>query len=149
MSTEVFLMEKVANLGNEGDVVKVADGYARNYLLPRNLAAPVTEGTRRQLAKLQAEREEAQKAAAEAAQALSKQLEGVSVTLAMKTSDGERLYGSVRAAQVAAALAEQNFTIDEHQIELPEEVKELGVFEATINLDSAQSAVVKVWVVEE
>ena len=149
MAMEVLLMKTVASLGTEGQVVRVADGYARNFLFPKKLAAPVTEATRRQLATRQRAREAAEREAAVQAQALAAKLAGVSVTLAVKTSDGEHLYGSISPADVAEALKPQGFDIDRQRIELPDHIRELGVFEAKIRLAAEQEATIKVWVVEE
>lgn len=149
MAKEVILMAAVKDLGREGDVVSVKDGFARNYLLPRKLAAPVTEVTRRQLAKIQRLRQSAERDAAAAAQVMAAKLSGVSVTLAMKTSDGEHLYGSVGAADIATALKAQSFEIARDAIDVPEHIKELGVFDAKIRLAAGIEATIKVWVVEE
>ena len=149
MAMEVMLMQAVADLGNEGAVVRVSNGYARNFLFPRKLAAPVTETARRQLEKLKREREEAQKVLAAEAAALSGRLSGVSVTLAVKTSDGEHLYGSVGAAEIVTALASQGFTVERSAVEIPEVIKELGVYEVKVKLAAGQEATIKAWVVEE
>ena len=149
MATEVFLMADVANLGSEGEVVTVADGYARNYLLPKQLAAPVTEATRRRLVKLQGEREDAKLEATADARKLAKKLEGVSVTIPVKTVEGEKLYGSVGEVEIAAALKQQGFDFDRSQIVLAETIKELGVFEVIIKLQPGVDATVKAWIVEE
>lgn len=149
MAKDVFLMQTVASLGKEGDVVKVADGYARNFLFPRKLAAPVTEATRRQLAKLQREREAARRESAAQATAAAAKLAGVSVTLAVKTSDGEHLYGSVSVSDIAAALKTQGFDVDRSMVEIKDPIKELGVFEVKVRLLAETEATIKVWVVEE
>jgi large subunit ribosomal protein L9 len=149
MATEVILMDAVKDLGKEGEVVKVKDGYARNFLFPKNLAAPVTEGTRRQLAKLQQERAEAAAKATEVARQTAAKLDGVSVTLTVKTSDGEHLYGSVGAADIVDALAAQGIDVAREAVVLPEPIKELGVLDVTIRLDAGVEAAIKVWVVEE
>ncbi len=149
MATEVILMDTVKDLGKEGAVVKVKDGYARNFLFPKKLAAPVTEGTRRQLVKLQRERAAAAAAAAAVAKAAAAKLAGISVTLAAKTSDGEHLYGSVGATDIAAVLKAQGFEIGREAILLEEPIKELGVVDVNIRLDAGAEAMIKVWVVEE
>jgi large subunit ribosomal protein L9 len=149
MATEVFLMADVANLGSEGEVVTVADGYARNYLLPKQLAAPVTEATRRRLVKLQGERVAAKLEATADARKQAKKLEGVSVTIAVKTVEGEKLYGSVGEVEIAAALKQQGFDIDRSQIGLSETIKELGVYEVIIKLQPEVDATIKAWIVEE
>jgi large subunit ribosomal protein L9 len=149
MATEVMLMETIDNLGEAGSVVSVTEGYARNYLFPRKLAELVTPAAQKRLEKLQREREAAQKAMVAEATALAGRLEGVSVTLTVKTSDGEHLYGSIGAAEVVAALAEQGFVIDKQAVEIADPIKELGVYEVKINLGAGQSVVIKAWVVEE
>jgi large subunit ribosomal protein L9 len=149
MATEVFLMADVADLGGEGDVVTVADGYARNYLIPKQLGAPVTAATQRRLVKLQREREEARAAAVTEAQALAKKLAGISVTIPVKTIEGEKLYGSVGEVEIAEALKVLGIEIDRHLIVLDEHIKELGVFDVAIKLQPEVEAAVKVWIVEE
>ena len=149
MSTEVLLMSDVAHLGDEGDVVTVADGYARNYLMPQNLAAPVTQATRRKLAKFQGERVETRKAELAAARKLAKRFEGVSCTVTVKTGEGDQLYGSVTTADIAQSLAEQSIELDRNAIELEHPIKELGCFDVPIKLHPEVVVTVKVWVVEE
>ncbi len=149
MATEVFLMADVADLGVEGDVVTVADGYARNYLIPKQLGAPVTAATKRRLAKIQREREEARAAAIADAEALAKKLAGISVTIPVKTVEGEKLYGSVGEVEIAEALKVLGIEIDRHLIVLDEHIKELGVFDVAIKLQPEVEATVKVWIVEE
>ncbi len=149
MATEVMLMQTIPDLGTEGSVVRVADGYARNYLIPRRLAELVTPAAQRRLEKLRTEREEANKALTAEASALADRLAGVSVTLAVKTSDGEHLYGSIGAPEIVSALEAQGFTIDKQAVEIAEPIKELGVYEVKINLAAGQTATIKAWVVEE
>jgi len=149
MATEVFLMADVTDLGVEGDVVTVADGYARNYLIPKQLGAPVTAATQRRLAKIQREREEARAAAVAEAEAQAKKLAGISVTIPVKTVEGEKLYGSVGEVEIAEALKQQGHEIDKSLIVLDEHIKELGVFDVTIKLQPEVEATVKVWIVEE
>ena len=149
MATEVFLMENVKDLGSEGDVVTVSNGYARNYLLPKNLAAPVTAATRKRLAKIQSDREVAKAVELKAAHKLAARLEGVSCTIAVKTMDEEKLYGSVSVSDIAEELKKQGIEMDRHVIQLDEPIKELGVYNVKIDLGSDVEATVKVWVVEE
>ncbi len=149
MATEIFLMANVPHLGVEGDVVTVADGYARNYLIPKQLGAPVTEATKRKLAKIQKEREIKQAAALAEAKKVASKLEGVSVTIAVKTSEGEKLYGSVGEAEIADALKQQGIEISKDLIVLDSHIKELGVFDVKIKLQPSVESSVKVWIVEE
>jgi large subunit ribosomal protein L9 len=149
MATEIFLMADVADLGVEGDVVIVADGYARNYLIPKQLGAPVTDATKRKLAKIQREREIARAESMAGAKKMAAKLEGVSVTIAVKTSEGDKLYGSVGEQEIADALKAQGTEIDRNLIDLESHIKELGVFDVKIKLHPDVEASVKVWIVEE
>ena len=149
MATEVLLMVDVSGLGNEGDVVTVADGYARNYLLPQKKAAPVTKGTRRQLVTLQADREKVEAATLADKKALARKISAASCTIAVKVGEGERLYGSVTETEIADALKSQDITIDRNQVVLAEPIKTLGAFDVTVSLHPQVEATLKVWVVEE
>jgi large subunit ribosomal protein L9 len=149
MATEVLLMQDVPDLGKEGDVVQVADGYARNYLLPRSLAAPVTEAMRRRLARLREQREAARRDELNAARELANRLVQASVTIAVRTSDAEHLYGSVTAADIVDALAQQGLELDRHALRLEQPIRELGVFDVPVRLHPEVETTVKVWVVEE
>ena len=149
MSTEVILMADVPGLGAEGEVVKVADGYARNFLLPKSLAAPVTEGTRRVLEKKRKEREVQLAKEREEAQGLAKTIEQVSCTITVKTGEEGKLFCSVTANDIAEALKAQGVTVDRRLLDLPEPIRELGVFNVPVKLHPEITAVLKIWVVEE
>jgi len=148
MAMEVILIQDVPGLGATSDIVRVADGYARNYLFPRKLAAPASEVARRRVEKLRRERQEAEARALAEAQALAKKLETLSVNVAAKTGKDGKLFGAVTSADVAEALRAQGVDLDRRQIELAGPVKELGVVAATVRLHPQVSATVKVWVVE-
>ena len=149
MSTEVMLMADVSDLGKAGEVLKVADGYARNYLLPRELAAPVTPAALRRLEKLRKERAELAKIQIAEAHAKASKLEGVSVTIRAKTVDGEKLYGSVSVTEIAEALASQGVAIDRSQLELAEHIKQIGTYEVPVRLHPEVTVSLKVWIVKE
>ena len=149
MSTEVILMTDVKGLGSQGDVVSVAEGYARNFLLPRNLAAPVTDATRRRLEKARKVREEQDVKELDMAQNLAKSIEQISCTIPVKSGEGGKLFGSVTAADIVSALKAHALEIDKHQIDLPEPLRELGVFNIPIKVLSKVQAMLKIWVVEE
>ncbi len=143
---ELILREHVEHLGRRGDVVKVAEGYARNYLLPRNLALPVTEGNRRRIEherKIAEQRELAEKSAAEATAA---RLNEVVCEIARRVGEEDVLYGSVTAADVAACLAEKDFEIEKRKIHLDEPIKQLGEFTVPIRLHREVTANIKVLV---
>ena len=149
MSKEFVLMADEQGLGSQGDVVRVAEGYARNFLLPRKLAAPVTEATRRQLAKVRKVREEQDVKEQETAQNLVKSIEQVSCTIPVKPGEGGKLFGSVTATDIVSALKAQGVEVDKHQVDLPEPLRELGVFNIPIKVHPKVQATLKIWVVEE
>ena len=148
MSIEMILMQDVKDLGTAGQVVKVSDGYARNYLVPQKLAAAVTEGNRRQLAKLQVQREIERKAAKEKALDLAAAIQKGSYTIPVKVGEGDKLFGSVTSGDVIKLLAAQGFELDKHAVEL-EPIKELGAFDVTVKVGVAVETLIKVWVVQE
>ena len=147
MSIEVILKEHVEHLGSRGEIVKVADGYARNYLFPRKLALAVTDENKRQI-----ERERAKAEAREAeektmAEALATRLEALDLSIARRVGDHETLYGSVTAADVAEALQARDFTIDRRKIQVGEPLKTLGEHVVPVKLHREVTAQVKVKVV--
>ena len=116
MSIELLLLNDVETLGKAGDLVRVAPGYARNYLIPQGIAEPVTEAARRRLAKLQAEREKVRKELLAAANKLADALKEAKVTVSARVSEGDALYGSVDAGQIAKALQMLGFPEVEHEL---------------------------------
>ncbi len=149
MAVEVLLMDAVPGLGIEGDVVNVADGYARNYLFPKGMASEVSEGKKRQIEKKRTERLELMKKEQGAAEELAKKFENLSCTLAVKTAESGKMFGSVTAAQILEKLAEEGVKLDRNQIKLDAPLHELGVFDVVINLHPEVQTTLKVWIVEE
>ena len=149
MAVEILLMDAVPGLGIEGDVVSVADGYARNFLLPRGIAAEVTEGKKRQIEKKRIERLELMKKEKSAAEELAKKFEELSCTIAVKTTENGKLFGSVTAAQIVEKLAEQDMTLESNQVKLASPIHELGVFDVEVSLHPEVQTTLKVWIVEE
>ena len=146
---EVILREHVDNLGRRGEVVKVADGYARNYLLPRKLALLVTEGNKKQIER---EREKFELKEAEeqkVAQAVADRLANVEIEIARKVGETDALFGSVTNADIAEALAAKGFDIDRRKVQLHEPIKQLGEFDVPLKLHREVTAKVKVKVVAE
>ena len=120
---EVILREHVDNLGQRGDVVKVADGYARNYLLPRKLALPATDGNKRHVErerKIMEVKEADEKAQA---QAIASRIEAIDVVITRRVGETEQLYGSVTSADIAEYLKGKGFEIDRRKLILPEAIK--------------------------
>lgn len=149
MAKEIILMSGVEGLGAEGDVVKVADGYARNYLLPRKLAAEVTDATRRQIEKKRVEREASQEEHLKETRALAARIEAASCTIPVKAGESGKMFGSVGTADIADALKEQGIEIERNRIELDDPIRELGVFSVPVKLNPQVETTLKVWVVEE
>jgi large subunit ribosomal protein L9 len=146
---EVILREHVESLGRRGDVVKVAEGYARNYLLPRKLALPVTDNNKRQIErerKMAEARDMEEKAAAEAIAARLTQLE---IEIPRRVGENETLYGSVTTADISQALKEKGFDVDKRKISLPEPLKALGESTIPVKIHREVTAQVKVKVVPQ
>ena len=135
MAIEVMLMDNVKKLGKAGEIVKVAPGYARNFLFPQGIAALATEAAKRRLKKLEAERAaraaEAKKAALEVAQ----KLQNLSINVSAQTTDGKKLYGSVGATDILAAIeANRGIKLERGQLDISDSLKEVGEYEASIDL---------------
>jgi large subunit ribosomal protein L9 len=149
MATEILLMDQVEGLGIEGDIVKVADGYARNYLFPRGLASEVTEGKKRQIEKKRMERLSHLEKEKTAAEELAKKIEGFECTISAKVGENGKMFGSVGIPQILEKIKEQGLELDRTKIVLPTPLHELGVFDVSIKLHSEVTGTLKVWIVEE
>ena len=150
MATELLLLCDVAELGKAGDIVKVADGYARNYLLPKDIAAPVTEGAKRRLEKLRKEREELAKICLGEAKNKAAKISALKIRIAAKTVDGTRLYGSIASGDVLAAIEKDGkVALDKSQLVMEDHLKEIGEFDISVKLHADVTTSVKVIVVEE
>ena len=146
---EVILKDDVVNLGHRGDLVKVADGYARNFLLPRKLALQATSANKavvEQMKNAAARRSATEKALAEA---LAVKLEPIVLDFTRKSGEAGHLFGSVTSADIAAALDAKGFEIDRRKIQLPEPIKTVGDHTVTIKLYREVAAHVKVNVLAE
>ena len=146
---KVILRADIDRLGKLGEVVKVAPGYARNYLIPKKLAYPATGGNlnriefekRRAAQQVEHEVEEAKKQA--------KKMKDLSLTFQVKAGEEEKLYGSVTSADIAEEAAKQGFEIDRRKILLEEPIKQLGVYTIQVRLHPEVNTELKVWVVKE
>ena len=146
---EVILRETVDNLGKRGEVVKVADGYARNYLLPRKLALPATEGNKKHVErerKIVEVREAEEKGQAET---IAARLATVDITIPRRVGETEALYGSVTGADIADYLRTKGFEIDRRKLILPEPIKTLGEYNVPLKLHREVTVPLKVKVVKE
>ena len=146
---EVILREHVENLGKRGEIVKVADGYARNYLLPRKLALPATDGNRKHVErerKIVDARESQEKAQAEA---MAARLAAVDITIARRVGETDALYGSVTSADIADFLKTKGFELDRRKLILPEPIKAIGDHDVPLKLHREVTVPLKVHVVKE
>ena len=123
---DVILKEHVDNLGRRGEIVKVADGYARNYLLPRKLALIPTEGNKKQIERERVKFEAREAEDRKVAEAIAARMADVVVQIARRVGDTEVLYGSVTTADIATALAARGFEVDRRKLHLPEPIKKIG-----------------------
>jgi len=146
---EVILREHVDNLGKRGEIVKVADGYARNYLLPRKLALLATDGNRKQIEREREKFEAKESEERKVAEAIVARMAGVEIAIARKVGENDVLFGSVTSADIAAALGEKGFDIDRRKLQLPEPIKKIGEFDIPLKLQRDVVATVKVKVVAE
>jgi large subunit ribosomal protein L9 len=145
---EVILRQAVENLGKPGEVVKVSNGYARNYLLPHGVAFEATPGN---LKRIQQERDRLEAAENErrnAAQQLAEKLEQVQLTFSARVGDEGKLFGSVTSADLAQQLEQQGFHIEKRQIDLHEPIKALGVYRIPIRLHADVKPEIRVWVIK-
>jgi large subunit ribosomal protein L9 len=145
---KVILSEDIPSLGKIGDVVQVADGYGRNFLIPQGKALPATSQSvkkfehQKQVLKQKVEKEKKE------AEKLAKKLEGVSCTITMDAGEGDKLFGAVTSMDIEAALKNEDITVDRKKILLEEPIKSLGIYTVPIKLHPGITANLKVWVVK-
>jgi large subunit ribosomal protein L9 len=146
---EVILREDIDKLGARGSVVKVAPGYARNFLLPKKMAVAATESNKKIVE--QERQSHLKREAKESAEAsdLAKLMAAVEVTIAHKAGENDQLFGSVTSADIAAALEKLGYTIDRRKVNLEEPIKKLGDYKATVKLHREVSVEIPVHVVKE
>jgi large subunit ribosomal protein L9 len=146
---EVILKEDVSKLGSRGDVVKVAEGYGRNYLLPRKLAIEASTGNKAVIEQMKAA--SLRRSAKEKTQAeeLAKQFEGVTLSFERRSGEADQLFGSVTSGDIADALEKKSFSVDRRKIQLHEPLKTLGEFTVPIKLHKDVTTHVKVVIAKE
>ena len=146
---EVILRQAIENLGKPGDVVKVKNGYGRNYLLPHGLAYEATPGN---LKRIQQERDRldaAENTRRMTAQELATKLEQVSLTFSARVGEEGKLFGSVTASDIAQQLETQGYHVEKRQIDLHEPIKSLGVYRVPVRLHADVKPEVRVWVIKQ
>jgi large subunit ribosomal protein L9 len=146
---KIILRKDHEKLGKLGDIVDVKDGYARNFLIPHNVAFAATQGNLKTFEEEKKQHVEREKKGLRHAEKLSGELEKVSVTLQMKVGEDEKLFGSVTSQMIADALKEKGFIVDKRIIELDEPIKALGIYTVNLKLHTNVAGKVKIWVVRE
>ena len=146
---EINLKEHVEHLGRRGDVVKVAEGYARNYLLPRKLALAVTEANKRQIEREKKVAEAKDAEEREQAEAVAARLTQAEIEISRRVGENDTLYGSVTSADIAHALEARGFAVEKRKIVMPEPLKALGDFTVPVKIHREVTAQVRVKVVAD
>ena len=146
---EIILRQHVDNLGRRGDIVKVAAGYARNYLLPRKLALLATDGNKKHISRERIKFDVLEAEERKVAEAVAERMAGVAIVIARKVGETAVLYGSVTTGDIAEALAAKGFDIDKRKLHLADPIKKIGEFDVPLKLHREVTATVKVSVVAE
>ncbi|MCF7832191.1 MAG: 50S ribosomal protein L9 [Candidatus Marinimicrobia bacterium] len=146
---KIIMKKDIEGLGKAGDVVSVKDGYARNYLMPKDFAIKATRSNMKIVDELQKNEAKKSKKTETAAQNIAKKLQDISVTATVKVGEEDKLFGAVTAQIISELIAEKGIEIDKHNILLDEPIKELGVFDVAVKVGAGIKAVIKVWVVKE
>ncbi|MBP7216641.1 MAG: 50S ribosomal protein L9 [Candidatus Omnitrophica bacterium] len=146
---EVILHKDVEKIGKRGQVVKVKDGFARNFLLPQKLAIPATADNLQKVAQEQEKKKVESAKVKKEFEVVKERLAGLSLTMPVLTQDDESLYGSITAQDIVNALQEEGVTLDKSTIVMPEPIKALGIYEIPVKLHAEVEAKVKIWVVKK
>ena len=146
---KVILTQTIERLGKAGDCVNVKDGYARNFLFPKNMAKEATPGNIKALESLRKKQAALDENKLKEANALSDKISSLSITISAKAGEEEKLFGAVTAEMVSTALQGEQISIDKRDIVLPEPIKKLGVYQVGVKLHPEVKATLRVWVVKE
>ncbi len=146
---KIILKENIEKLGDKNEIVDVKDGYARNYLFPKNLALKATKSNVNVIKELDRVKEKKEKSVIRTAQKLADKLKNISITVSTEAGEDEKIFGSVTTQQIAELLDEKGFKIDKHQIIIETPIKNLGVFNISIKIHKEITAEVKLWVVKK
>ncbi|MCM8796757.1 MAG: 50S ribosomal protein L9 [Candidatus Omnitrophica bacterium] len=146
---EVILNQDVPKLGKAGTVVKVKDGFARNFLLPNKLAVPVTPANMKMLEEKRIKKERELAKLKQDSEALKQRLDGLSITITASTNEEEKLYGSITQQDIISALKDEGIELDKSMVILDEPIKSLGIYNIPIKLYPDVIAHLKVWVVKK
>ncbi len=146
---EVILVQDVDKIGKIGAVVKVKDGYARNFLFPNSLAVPLTSANLKNLEREKQRRVEIQEKTKQQAISLRDRLQKLSLTIPVLAQEGEKLYGGINTLEISQALKEEGIDLDKDAILLEEPIKTLGIYEVPVNLHPEIQVTLKIWVVKK
>jgi len=146
---EVILKQDIHKIGKAGSIAKVKDGFARNFLFPKDLAVPLTQANLKVFEQEKQKKAQRQEKARNEAEELKSKLEALSLTIPVLAQEDEKLFGSLSAADIAGAIAEEGFTLDKDCVILQEPIKSLGIYEVPIKLHPDVAAKIKVWVVKK
>ena len=146
---EVILSQTIPSLGQVGQVVKVKDGYARNFLLPRKMAFVATPANLRRIEKLEQSRKEEYEAQKKSASELAEKLAKASCTVNVEVNDLDKLYGSVKETDIVKALEVEGFDIDKKDLIIEKPIEELGIFEVGVKLHPEVTAKIRLWVTKK
>jgi large subunit ribosomal protein L9 len=146
---KIILKDDVEQLGKCGEVVNVKNGFARNYLIPRKLAIPATDGNLRSIGEVNVQKRLRDNKRLRDAEKFRNALERISCTAEVQVGEEDRVFGSVTAAQIAELLEQQGFVVDRRDIQLDEPIKALGVYTVGVKLERDVIAKLKVWVVKK
>ena len=144
----VILLDEVENLGNTGDCVRVAKGYARNYLLPKGLAVVESDAALKIVESRRRLKEEVEAKALAAAQKMADKIAALSINLVAQVGEQDKLFGSITAMDIVKALADEGVKVDKKQVLLEEPIKSLGIYNVSIKLHPEVTAEMKFWVVK-
>lgn len=146
---KIILRQDFDTLGHVGDIVDVKDGYARNYLIPRNIAFQATEGSMLRFAEEKKQTLKRTEKHHKESETLAGELAKLSITIKMKVGEDEKLFGSVTSQMIADAVVEKGLKIEKKQIEIEDSIKSLGIYDVPVKLPAGVTGTVKVWVVRE
>lgn len=146
---KVILTQTIDRLGKAGDCINVKDGYARNYLFPKNLAKEATQGNIKALESLKKKQAAEDESRLKEAKALAERIAGLSITISAKAGEEEKLFGAVTSDMVAKALEAERISVDKKDIVIDEPIKKLGVYQVGIKIHPEVKAALRVWIVKE
>ncbi len=146
---KVILRDEIEGRGKTGEVIEVKSGYARNYLIPRNLAIPATRGNLRAIDEVKTQKDIRDKKRRRDAEKIKDRIEKLSLTAEARVGEDEKLFGSITAQNVADLLAKEGVTVDKRHIDMPEHIKSLGVYTVPVKIEADVVANVKLWVVKQ